>query len=242
MELADGGESAQTFRAFVDYIAKYRPAICILENVQSAPWTEIQAILANEMGELETSSLKAFSGIWKADDKGYAAALARLDTKDYYIPQTRQRGYMVAIDRRQHEDADNAVKFWVKKMTALKQPASSSAESFLSEDVARLGEFKSSALPKKPRAVVDWDCCLARYQDYRSEKDLGSRRPLTQWVGGGSCTGPDHWDIDWARTLVERMWDTLDVSHLRNALKGFDDCYKTYDSLHEGVCLLTETA
>lgn len=243
LKLADKGESGDTFRALVDYIVKYRPPMAILENVQSAPWDEIKAILTNNMQGLDNRCRQAFSDVWEADDKAYAAEMVQLDTKDYYIPQTRQRGYMIAIDRERHEDADMAVKVWAQKLVALQQKASSPVESFLIGDAATPDSFGSSALAKKkPRAEVDWDTCMARYQQYRSEFGLGSQRPLTHWVGGGSCTGPDHWDLEWVRSQVERIWDTLEICHLRSAQRGFDDCYKTYDTRHGQGCLLTETA
>lgn len=233
LNLADGGESGDTFRAFIDYVAKYRPAICILENVHSAPWIDMEAILKNDMHGLKETYRQAFGDVWKADDKAYAAQHVYLDTKEYYIPQTRQRGYMVAIDRERLEDADVAVKIWAQKLVALKQKASSSVESFLFEEVARPDLFKSSTAPKKkPRTEQDWDCCMARCQEYRSVNGLGSQRPLTHWVGGGSRTGPDHWDPEWVRSRTERICDTLEICHLRNALRGFDDRYKTYDTCH----------
>lgn len=235
--LEDGGESGQTFYAFIYYIAKYRPAICILENVQNAPWHDIIALLTNNLTNANKKIQEAYEGIWKDGDKAYAAAFAKLDSKDYYIPHTRQRGYAIAIDRRRHDDADNAVQVWVQKMNDLQRQASSPAQSFLSNDDARLNHFQSSAPPARRVCVrPDWTLCFARNQNFRVVSDIGSRRPLTRWVSGGSCVGPDHWDLAYVRAQSERTWDLLDISHLRNAKRGFDDCYKSYDSRHDGVC------
>ena len=59
----------------VRWIEKAKPPIVIIENVYGAPWNEKVAIFEN---------------------LGYSATFVRLDTKDYYIPHTRQRGYLFA--------------------------------------------------------------------------------------------------------------------------------------------------
>ena len=234
--LDDGGESGQTFFAFIDYIAQYRPAICILENVQTAPWDDIVAILTNDLSKASVKIRNAYKNIWNANDKAYAAEFAKIDTKKYYIPHTRQRGYLVAIDRRRYKDAGNAAKEWAQKMKRLQRQASSPAECFLMNDVTRLNEIQASAIPRqKARNKLDWTICCARNQNFRESISIGSQRPLTRWVHGGSCSGPDHWDLAWIRSQPERTWDGLDICHLRNAQRGFDDCYKTYDCLENRV-------
>ncbi|KAH8602229.1 hypothetical protein B0O99DRAFT_735679 [Bisporella sp. PMI_857] len=86
--LIEAGESGDTFFSIKAYANKYRPKIIILENVLGAPWTDLSKMkkgyssITSHMGEI-----------------GYAACHVALDTKDYYIPQTRQRGYMVCIDK-----------------------------------------------------------------------------------------------------------------------------------------------
>ena len=229
LELSDGGESGDTFRACIEYVAKYRPAICIFENVRSCPWDKIKAILANQMDELTERERSVF-GVWEADDPAYAAQMAPVDTKEYAIPHTRQRGYMIAIDRRRLGNADSAVEDWLRILKALRKNASCPFESFLFDDDQARHDMIS------PRArhfsELDWSLCHARNQDYRSDQGLGFERPLTRWVEGGSCTSPDFWDLDWVRSNTERIWDALDICHLRNAMKGFDDCYKTYDTQH----------
>ncbi|KAK5239810.1 hypothetical protein LTR16_011481, partial [Cryomyces antarcticus] len=72
-DLDDRGESGDTFNAVLAYANKWRPSIVVLENVSNAPWDDIQELLE------------------KID---YACAWQRVDTKDYYLPQTRRRGYL----------------------------------------------------------------------------------------------------------------------------------------------------
>lgn len=67
----DGGESGDTFNAVVTYCEPSQPSIVIIENVVSAPWSTL---------------VSRFEAI------GYSATCVLVDTKDYYLPQTRQRG------------------------------------------------------------------------------------------------------------------------------------------------------
>lgn len=196
------------------------------------------AILTNNLQKASAKVRNAYKNTWKADDKAYAAEFAKIDTKNYYIPHTRQRGYLIAIDRRRHQDAENAVQRWAQKMIQLQRPASSPVDYFLSDDVIRRHDFSGSARYNRySRTKQDWTVCSARNQNLRESMNIGSQRPLTRWVIGGSCSGPDHWDLGWMRVQPERTWDALDICHLRNAQRGFDDCYKTYDSSrHDGIC------
>lgn len=75
--LEQAGESGDTFFAMRDYAQKYRPKIIVLENVAGAPWPKI----GNYMAAV-----------------GYACKHMQVDTKNYYIPHTRCRGYMMCID------------------------------------------------------------------------------------------------------------------------------------------------
>ena len=81
------GESGDTMYAILAYAAKYRPPIVVLENVMGAPWKEIQ---------------EEWVGI------GYAARFTKMDTKHYYIPHTRQRTYMLCIDKLAYQAAEPA--------------------------------------------------------------------------------------------------------------------------------------
>ena len=60
----------------------------LIENVFGAPWDK---------------KVELFERI------GYSAVYVKLDTKDYYIPHTRQRGYLFAI-RRQSTSSTNSEK------------------------------------------------------------------------------------------------------------------------------------
>lgn len=47
-------------------------------------------------------------------------------------------------------------------------------------------------------------------------------------LSGGFCKLPDFAWGDWGVGQVERVWDLMDISLLRSAVKGIDPSYKTY--------------
>lgn len=231
--LSDPGESGDTFRAIVHYMVKYRPAIVILENVQGAPWDIIKAIIENDRTYLKNYFNKlhvdpSWAYVWDEDDNAYAANFLRVDTKDYYIPQTRSRGYMVCIDSKKDSDVSQKVEEWGSLMAKLRRRASSSVEAFLlHEEDPRLHRARDQ-LARRGREMrqTEWVLCEGRNQGYRDEKQLGPERPLTRWVNGGSSKAPDYWWLEWSGVQVERVWETMEICFLRNALGGFDPLYK----------------
>lgn len=76
--LEDYGESGDTWLAIYTYAKRFRPSIVLLENVKSekATWKDV---------------------VSRWNDIGYEASWVFCDTKRYYLPQTRERMYMMAI-------------------------------------------------------------------------------------------------------------------------------------------------
>ncbi|KAI9683648.1 MAG: hypothetical protein M1829_004953 [Trizodia sp. TS-e1964] len=211
--LEETGESGDTLRAIIAYAERWHPRIIILENVFGAPWPKLK---------------KA----WE-DHTTYSAEFHKLDTKDYYLPHTRQRGYMICIDNQSMKKSRAAVDSWTSVLKSFQRPASSSIEAFLlPEDDPRVHRGREELAKgargddKAPREV-DWTRCQGRHQDYRANLLLGSKRPLTHWEDNGSCKVPDYAWGEWAVGQVERIWDTFEISHLRNARRGWDSQYKT---------------
>ena len=68
-----------TFWGMMAWIRRARPPIVIQENVCGAPWPTM---------------VKAY------EKEGYAATHLRVDTKNHYIPHTRTRVYLLAVDKR----------------------------------------------------------------------------------------------------------------------------------------------
>ncbi|TFK29687.1 DNA repair protein rad8 [Coprinopsis marcescibilis] len=204
------GESGRTFRGMMSWVTNHRPPIVILENVCSAPWPRVQQYFEKE---------------------GYSATFTRVDTKTYYIPHTRTRVYLVAVDARKSSIPDRWKDYVTNK---LKRPASSTLDAFLlpSDDprihVARQKLVQESyGATDKKTGRTDWSRCESRHQRARLEEELGTKRPLTSWDEGGFCKLPDFAWNDWGVGQVERVWDLMDISLMRSAAKGVDPCYKT---------------
>ena len=210
--LTAGGESGDTFYSVLEYAKENRPALIVLENVFNAPWNDI-------------------AEYW--DDAGYAAMYVKVDTKQYYIPHTRQRGYMLCIDTQRLDSSSDAVAEWGKLMATFQRPASCPVEAFLlSEDdtrvhLAREEMTKSANGEEKSGRDVDWTLCQGRHQDYRAEHLLGTKKPLTGWQQGGASSFPDYAWIDWNKAQTDRVKDTCDLSYLRSAKRGYDLEFKT---------------
>ena len=205
------GKSGITFRALVGYCQNARPRIVVTENVMGAPWG----------GYVKKTWEKA----------GYAVDWGFFDTKDYYLPQTRQRGYMICVDRRGFAKTKSDLRGFKETMAKLKRAASSPLEAFLLPDTdVRLQEAKMShaeAIERDdPKAATKWVLCQGRYKNCRFAWQTGDGRPYSSWQNGGSCKVPDYAWHNWSKAQVERVWDTLDIIQLKYAGHGFDMQYK----------------
>jgi site-specific DNA-cytosine methylase len=218
------GESGDTFFSLRKYALRFRPKMIVVENVSTAPWDKIQT---------------EFRKI------GYHSHFKRLDTKNFYVPHTRVRGYLICIDRhlygltrdsksvRGQKNLDSATAKMKEVLEALGRPASSTVEAFsLAEDDPRVQvgreELSASGRGDSARQTVDWTRCHTRHEVERTNQCLGQMRPITQWQDGGSCKPADYMWRDWTQVQVERVLDTIDMSFLRNLNRGFDQQYKVY--------------
>jgi site-specific DNA-cytosine methylase len=203
--LKEDGESADTFGAVLAYAKTYRPAMLVLENVLNAPWNEMMA---------------------EYERVGYVTAGVLVDSKIYYLPQTRQRGYMVCIDRHKLDRCgiDPAVfkQDFHDRMTDFRRLVSAPLSSFIlpNDDplVTRASQsmIRQSVLDSSLRDV-DWAKCEIRHINYRREKQLGISRPMTNWQESGTLVLPEYCNRIWYRQQVERVWDFMDMSLLRKA-------------------------
>ncbi|KAF5350208.1 hypothetical protein D9758_007844 [Tetrapyrgos nigripes] len=200
-DIEANGESGRTFRGMLSWVKKHRPPLVILENVCGAPWGFVKS---------------------KFEQNGYSADYSRVDTKQFYIPHTRTRVYLVAVDKKKSSIPATWKDMVLNK---LKRPASSTLDAFLlPSDDPRI--HSQRALDRRS-GRTDWTRCESRHQRARLEEELGSKRPLTSWDEGGSCKLLDFAWTDWGVAQVERVWDLMDISLLRAAKKGVDSSYKT---------------
>eukprot|EP00026_Physarum_polycephalum_P006231 Phypoly_transcript_06273.p1 GENE.Phypoly_transcript_06273~~Phypoly_transcript_06273.p1 ORF type:complete len:410 (+),score=146.95 Phypoly_transcript_06273:40-1230(+) len=94
--LDGGGQSGETFRGMLRYVLKHRPTMVLLENVCGAPWASMME---------------------KFTVNGYTADHLLLDTKKYYIPHTRMRGYLLAVNQKK----SNVPAQWKKRLEDLER-------------------------------------------------------------------------------------------------------------------------
>ncbi|KXN85521.1 hypothetical protein AN958_11224 [Leucoagaricus sp. SymC.cos] len=208
--LNDDGESGQTLRGLISWITNHRPPVVILENVCSAPWAAIKELFKSKQYTVETIVL---------------------DTKCYYIPQTRNRTYLIAIDRIK----SNYPAAWAALVKKLARPASSPMDDFLlPSDDPHIHQARKRLVQEcrasNRGAGADWSRCEARHQHARLDEGLGQKRPLTSWDEGGFCKLPDFAWNDWGVGQTERVLDLMEISLLRSSMRGIDPNYKTYSS------------
>lgn len=187
----------------------------ILENICTAPWND---------DKLNDSRKNGSRGInFYMSQAGYFCRPAILDTKDYYLPQTRNRGYMICVKKSWFDpgqDIAQSLNAWAKLVKRLERPASVPIDAMLlSEDNYGYGQVSDPADKER-----DWAKCKEGHVRYRADNGLGMKHELTKWSTGGSSTLPDYMDRK-MRFMVPRILDTLDIAHLRNIKRGFDDRY-----------------
>ncbi|KAI0108359.1 hypothetical protein F4814DRAFT_455140 [Daldinia grandis] len=213
MNINDMGTSGQTFFSMLKYVKDRRPKIVILENVMGAPW-------------------KNTADIW-FPFVGYKATFVKADTKNYYIPQTRNRGYLVAVDKNVFKGkiADDIVDRWSSLMTKdLVRRASAPINSWLLPSAHPLTERarqddseKALAPAQKP---ADWARSKARHLLVRQKEGLGESHPLTNWSMSQPGQLYDRIDRLVALTQPKRVLDCIEINHLRALKKGYDSRFK----------------
>eukprot|EP00929_Paragymnodinium_shiwhaense_P031017 TRINITY_DN17471_c0_g2_i1.p1 TRINITY_DN17471_c0_g2~~TRINITY_DN17471_c0_g2_i1.p1 ORF type:complete len:2091 (-),score=518.39 TRINITY_DN17471_c0_g2_i1:228-6500(-) len=193
------GESSQTFFGMYNWVKKARPPMVLLENVCGAPWDDMKEI---------------FQGI------GYNAEFLRLDTKKYYLPQTRTRGYLLAVNKSvAHKET---VQKWPQKMKDLEYDITGTFEAFLLPDHDhRVQAARKDLVAHQTNGEVAWEKCEARHEKIRQEEQLGSRH------ASNAITLPDGSWCDWYKGLGERCIDVVDIDMQRCLKIGQDANYKT---------------
>ncbi|KAJ6028069.1 hypothetical protein N7540_003645 [Penicillium herquei] len=222
------GESASTFNGLLAYAEKYRPRLVICENVRGAPWDD-------------------FVDSWNEID--YSATYQLVDTKLYYLPHTRERGYLIAIDNRRMKNlgfdiptVDSILSKAKELIIEFQRPCSSPTSQFLLGEDDRQLERVERDLLTRIQSLTDhgepnWLRYQVRHQELRNRMHTGDQRPISRsQPGGASCTAPDFYKHTWFKKQVERIWETLDIKYLMGILKDYDFHYKEqYIDLSQGV-------
>ncbi|KAI7332206.1 hypothetical protein KC315_g4751 [Hortaea werneckii] len=202
------GESGRTWRGALAYCEASRPAIVIFENIVNAAWGKM---------------ISDFKEI------GYGSKGVLVDTKDFYLPHTRQRGYMVCFDgTSRNQEAEKMATRWQDLVIEFRRLASSPVSSFLipSDQVSLRLQAREDDKDKE----VDWTKCEITQLEYRQDSGIGYARPFTQWQESGTMVVPENSSAAWYHRQVERVKDTIDCLYLRKALPSqgmYDARYKT---------------
>ena len=153
------GESGRTFRGMMGWVKRHRPAIVVIENVCSAPWGKVKNYF---------------------EEANYSAAHSRFDTKNYYIPHTRMRGYLFAVRGK----LSNASERWIDLVKKLERPCSAPYDAFLlatDDPRIQIGREKLVKEEASRGKSHEWAKCETRHSRARLDEKLGNRRPLTNW-------------------------------------------------------------
>ena len=215
------GESGDTLFAILSYAGKYRPPLVILENICGAPWADI---------EDEWSRI------------GYAAEYIKLDTKNFYIPHTRNRFYMLCIDigSMLGATANDAVRKWSKVVKQFERPASSPVDAFLFDELDprlhRATVELNKGTSSNEQRTFDWAKCQLRHLQYREEHKLGTSRPFTNWVENGPSKMVDYGNGQWMKNQVNRIKDFFELYYLKAASLDYDPGYKArYPDISQNI-------
>ena len=223
----DGGESSVTFRAIAIFARDRRPPIILLENIKYAPWGTIRQV---------------FEGL------GYGVGFVGVDTKRYYLPHTRQRGYMACFDGQRWGGAKGLAESWVRLMHLFERPASSPVEDFLLPEASPALQGALSSYVRDAEdddaisCEVSWTQCRNRHQRVRAREGLGLKTPYTNSLSGRSMM-PTYGLMRWARVQPDRVKDMLDMLKLYNASESTDFEFKArYPDLSQNVDRMMKSA
>jgi site-specific DNA-cytosine methylase len=210
--IADLEESDSTFFSLVVFVHNHHPKIIILENVKDAPYVMAVAWLRSVQ---------------------YAALFVDADTKDQYLPQTRQRKYLVAIRMDLFPEPQTILEAWSKHLTTLKRRASSPITDFLLESTSTLTRLSSQQLEHqaqmKTRREPNWERSKDRHDQARENENLGKGHPFSGRGKGLTTNFYDRVNRVVMHRQPPRVWECGDL-HLLRGTKAefpFDARFKT---------------
>jgi site-specific DNA-cytosine methylase len=201
-DILDGYESKDTFAGVLAYCEAALPPIVVLENVRHVnAWSHFQ---------------ESFQKL------GYAATHIKVDTKYYYLPQTREREYMLCVHKakvggKSPDSTEAVLAHWEELMKQLRRPASSPFTSFLlPADDSRV--LSMANRDDSTTAPTSWEACRGIHKYVREHLGLGHGTPVT-YPFRECCDA-------WLPRRSEREHDCLSICHLRWAARGDDANYK----------------
>lgn len=203
------GKSTDTFKAVLRYVKHAKPSIVILENVNSKDdlWAQFEKLYR---------------------ERGYATKVKRVDTKNYYIPHTRTRRYMLGLNKEIY-DGDNTelLEAWADYMKKFEGRASAPVTSFLlpAEDprVHSLAAWDEKKVDDLFKPDTRWEAARELHKKFRLEHNLGPGKPISS---PSQC--PEHGHRRWLDAAPCRERDLIDIRHLLQASENdIDTLFKT---------------
>lgn len=188
--------STTTFASAMNYLKERQPKIAIFENVHGAPWaTTIDYVFPLT---------------------GYTAEIVALDTKNYYLPQTRLRKYVIAFNHRFFglEAARELCNDFSGAIQALERKYSSTVTDFLlpanSHELHRARNEMELASQSAQEKDTDWSFSRSRHTQFRRAQGIPDERPWLQWRENGSSNAPAKMWKPWEAPLPNRVKDLLE--------------------------------
>ena len=216
------GESARTFAGMLAYAKRHTPTIVVIENTEQTPWDHM---------------------VCHFDEAGYEAGYSKVDTKKYYIPHTRSRGYLVAFHRGTIRKRGGRAaipvlpRAWREYVRAFERPCGpTSVEHFLYpadhphavRGRAQIASGRGAGRRGGGKKSSGWGRCEVRHRRARHGELLGDGRPMTSWREGALAR---YHDVAWNAHLVKlsnRDQDLTDIQALRAAAEHRDASHKMY--------------
>lgn len=195
-----GNTSTTTFASAMNYIYERQPKIVIFENVESAPWHTVVKYVFPLCG--------------------YAAMSIKMDTKRYYLPQTRSRKYLIAFSHKAFTpEGARALQAEVKTtVILLERLHSSSVADFLlpvnSLELQRArNEMELVSTARRDRET-EWSFSRSRHMAFRRYYKLPDKRPWIRWRDNGSSNPPAKMWKPWENRQTKRVSDLLECMYL----------------------------
>ncbi|KAJ4392112.1 hypothetical protein N0V93_005734 [Gnomoniopsis smithogilvyi] len=188
--------STTTFASAMNYLKERQPKIVIFENVHGAPWA---------------STIDYVFPL-----TGYAAKIVALDTKNYYLPQTRLRKYVVAFNHRFFglQAAQTLCDDFTAAVQNLERKYSSTVTDFLlpsnSHELHRARNEMELASQSTQEKDTDWSFSRSRHTQFRRAQGIPDERPWIQWRENGTSNAPAKMWKPWEAPLPNRVKDLLE--------------------------------
>ena len=156
----------------------------------------------------------------------YCAHYMKMDTKEYGLPQTRNRTYLFVWQPDNEEFDDDLGEYWEAIVKFLKSPVRHSLESFLLEadhDIVRV--FREAlngpaGRTSKRSAFLEPDFWTSTSGDLKYSTNTREKsgidemtRTLTSWGPYGKKQCPPHYWMEYLNLMNQRRMDVLEIMH-----------------------------